>query len=232
MPVQTSWAAWLIRSRHTCFSCQEHRRELWSNCCVQVPLKQPERAGAHLQLDELGKASDTGLMVPCLLPEAQHGATAMFRLHQASFESVARCNCLSAAFAQEKIAVVKYFNLQKNEYRITVSPETATYKPVERTCFFFFFQENVQNPQHKDSSSPFIPRHKVAADTMVKPESSASSLAQVWFQHLATKVPQSAINKSAKYHFATIMAAVKATVHVLTHKQSFLKKGAGSKNGW
>lgn len=92
-----------------------------NNCCVQVSLKQPRRAGAHLQLEELGKKSDTALEVQCLLPEAQHRATAVLRLHRALVESAARCN-FSAAFAQEKDCAQKMFQSARNEYCSNISP--------------------------------------------------------------------------------------------------------------
>lgn len=74
-----------------------------------------------MQLEELGKASDTALMVQCLLPEAQHGATAVLRLHRALMELAAKCN-FSAAFAQEKDGGQKMFQSARNEYCSNISP--------------------------------------------------------------------------------------------------------------
>lgn len=175
-----------------------------NNCCVQVSLKQPRRAGAHLQLEELGKKSDTALEVQCLLPEAQHRATVVLRLHQALVESAARCN-FSAALHRKKTVLKKCFNLLKMSIAATFLPWRHYLQTYRKDMFF---QENVQNPDAKTEARHLSPGTGLQ-QTRLRPESSVSSLALLWFQHLATTVTQSAINKSAKYHFEITMAAVK-----------------------
>lgn len=113
----------------------------WSNCYIQVSLKQPEQAGTHLQLEELGKASDTVLMVQCLLPEAQHGATAVLWLHRALMESAARWN-FSAAFAQEKDCGKKYLYLLEMSIVATFLPWRNYLQTYRKDTFF---QENVED---------------------------------------------------------------------------------------
>lgn len=204
MPVQASWAAQLTQSWHTRFSCQEHRRELWataaSRCLWSSPGEQElicNRRNWERNLTQRWR-SNVCFQKHSTEPQPCFGCTKPLwsRLQDVTFQVLLH---------RKKTVLKKRFNLLEMSIAATFLPWRNYLQTYRKDMFF---QENVQSPDAKTEArhlSPGTGLHQ----TRLRPESSVSSLALLWFQHLATTVTQSAINKSAKYHFEITMAAVK-----------------------